>query len=208
MAQNDQTIYIGLSIENPMLINQIDILNKKLISQGIDPRMFVPLNRIHISLVQLRLTKNILNNKTFKNVKKIIENSIKSYKNIYLKSHKYHFGEVSQSIKIYLDQKANTFISKLRNEIILMVKSIRGINFLDERSFVPHISLSYSNGFHLLDKDILNIENSVSEYNNLITHKCFAVKSINMLLPQSVFFKNEDEKMIFEKAKQLSINLY
>ena len=41
MAQKDQTIYNGLIIENPMLINQMDILNKKLISQGIDSRMIV-----------------------------------------------------------------------------------------------------------------------------------------------------------------------
>ena len=34
IEQNAQTIHIGLSIENSVLIDEINIFNKKLISQG------------------------------------------------------------------------------------------------------------------------------------------------------------------------------
>ena len=54
MEQFAQTIY--LSIENPELNDP----KNKIICQGLDSRMFVPLDWIHTSLVQLSLNSNIL----------------------------------------------------------------------------------------------------------------------------------------------------
>ena len=55
------------------------------------------------------------------------------------------------------------------------------------------------NGFTLNNKNISVIENCVSEYNNLITHKYFAVKSINIKLPWIVLLLNYDNLWNSEK---------
>ena len=203
-----QKIYLGLYFDSNLFAKQIFQFNENLLNYGINRKLFIPINRLHISLIQIELEFSILKNSTFKKIKKILKQCVSKYNCVQVIPDKIIYGEESKSIKVMLDSKSQKFIRSLRDEIILKVKSTTDIYFNDSRSFVPHVSiLSSLNENSLNDSQINMIKNEVNYFNsNFILHK-IDIRKISMLLPLCPKRRNEIERKIYDKTTELSVDL-
>ena len=132
-----QNIFLGLYIDDHNFLNYVSNLKNYLLSQGIDSRLFIPLDKLHILIIKLDLHKNILNKTTFEKVQNIIDFIAKEYTNIRIFPNKLFYWAKSKSIKIYFDDKSKKFIvEKIRKLIIKNRASLEGIDFNDR-----HLSL-------------------------------------------------------------------
>ena len=204
-----QNIFLGLYIDDHNFLNYVSNLKNYLLSQGIDPKLFIPMDKLHISIVKLDLHKNILNKKTFEKVQNVIDSITRKYINIRLFPNKLFYGARSKSIKIYFDDKSKNFIvEKIRKLIIQNCDSLEGIDFNDKESFVPHVTLLSSFKLKSLQENQIScVIDSINKFSN-IEIPDFNIKSVSMLLPTEDSQRNLKEQQIIEETKKLSVNLY
>ena len=113
------------------------------------------------------------------------------------------FGEVSKSIKIYLDFKSTNFIN---NVTVHNLKNQLSLSFItDEGSFVPYVIILPSTN-KLRKNNIDVLKSFISSIDgNIIPGNYFS--SCSMLLPSNDFSNNRIQTLI-TAVKNLAIQLH
>ena len=208
MHSREQNIYIGLNIDDVNLISNIKHFNMRLISQGIDPKYFVPLKHIHITLIKIKLQSHILDDRMAAKVMDLIKTVNKKYKTLCIQILNYYYGVKNNSVKLHFTNKTIKFLNDIRNLIINKVKLLTGIEFNDDRDFVPHISILSCKELDLSSYNISIIKNEIIDFNQFILNRKFLIKSINVLTKQDPIFNNRYDELIFKKSKELVVKFY
>ena len=110
---SEKIVYVGLYVRDCGFSKHILNFNANLISKGVDQQLFLPVQQLHVTLVKIDLEKSILNKATFKKLLKLLNMICNKFSFNKLTPNKFLFGEVSKSIKIYLDFKSTNFINNV-----------------------------------------------------------------------------------------------
>ena len=204
MVIKGRNIYFGLDIEDISFQNLISRFRNKLISQGLCPDIFFPIEKLHITLLKINLKCNILDNGVFNQVSKILKTTANEFagKTIKVKSGRYFYGKNSNSVKLYFHEKSQVFLKKLRKVLIKKIRD-QGLVFTDDEDFHPHVSLiSDFNGFTLENSHIPIVKNTLYELNQI--ENCFIdIKVINILQPREDSPKSRLDRLLLDESKKL-----
>ena len=203
---SEKIVYVGLYVRDCGFSKHILNFNANLISKGVDQQLFLPVQQLHVTLVKIDLGKSILNKATFAKLLRLLNSVCSKFTFKKLSSHKFLFGETSKSIKVYLDVKSTNFINKVREFIIRELNCLSGINYYDEGSFVPHLTILPSTN-KLKFNEICTIKSLIRSIDdNSIPD--ISIRSCSMLLPSDHFSNDIKTQSLIAAAKKLAIQFH